>query len=95
MPRRRNPPPPSAAGGADDWQRVELRVDLDDQRDFELPAAAALDDDGDPKARIDYNGGSYNSPDDFTTSGTTLTWAGAFPLSIGETLTLWIVPERT
>jgi len=93
--RRRNPTPPAPAGGADDWQRVILDVAAADQRVFDLPFAAALDQDGDPKARIDYSGASYNAPDDFTTSGTTLTWAGAIPLDIGESLTLWIVPQST
>jgi hypothetical protein len=93
--RRRNPPPPAAASTADDWQRISLTVESDDQRAFTLDAAAALDEDGDPKARIEYSGGTYNAPDDFTTAGTTLTWAGTIPLVVGESLTLWIVPQRT
>ncbi len=92
--RRRNPPPPApTTGGADDWQRVALDVTEDDQRVFVLPYSPALDDDGDPKARLEYNGVSYGAPSDFTVSGAALTWAGSIPLSVGESLTLWIVPS--
>lgn len=93
MPRRNPSPIPPATGGADDWQRTSLAVVLQDQRAFELPSAVALDGDGDPKARIDYSGATYNAPDDFTVSGTTLTWAGSIPLDVGESLTLWFVPS--
>jgi hypothetical protein len=90
--RRRNPPPPSAVGGADDWQRVTLAVLADGQTDFDVPAPVAQDSDGDAKARVEYSGGTYNAPDDFTISGTTLTWAAAIPLRSGESLSLWYVP---
>lgn len=91
--RRRNPPPPASAGGADNWQHVVLDVTEADQRAFTLPFAAALDGDDDPKARIEYSGASFNSPADFTISGTTLTWAGTVSLDVGESLTLWIAPQ--
>lgn len=91
MPRRRNPAPTSASG--DSWQQLAFTVESDDQREFSLPFAPAVDADGDPKVRLDYSGGSYNAPDDFTTSGATLTWAGAIPLTVGESITLWIVPS--
>jgi len=92
--RRLNPAPVSAPPG-DSWQRHTLSVETDDQRVFVMPCTAASDEDGDSKARIEYSGGTYNGPTDFTTSGTTLTWAGTIPLETGESLTLWIVPQST
>lgn len=92
--RRLNPAPVAAQPG-DNWQQVVLTVVSADQRAFVLPYAAATDTDGDAKVRVEYNGGTYNAPNDFTTSGTAMTWAGTIPLSVGESLTLWIVPQST